>query len=224
LDALICDFDGVVVDSEPVHLACFREVLASVGIELTTDAYYTDYLGYDDHDCFEAVGRDNDRPFTEDEIADMTTAKTALCQRVFGESVQALPGAVELIAAATAAGIPVGVCSGALRDEIELAARTVGVLEHFQILVAARDVQKGKPDPEGYHLARENLSEAVGRPLAAERCVVIEDSPAGIDAAVGAGMRVLAVTNSYAADALTAAHRIVDSLADVTVDVLRELV
>ena len=224
MDALICDFDGVVVDSEPIHLACFREVLASVGIELTTEAYYADYLGYDDHDCFEAVGRDHDRPFTENEIADMTAAKTALCQRVFSESVEALPGAVELIAAVVAAGIPVGVCSGALRDEIELAARTVGVLEHFRILVAARDVQKGKPDPEGYRLAREKLAEAVGRPLRAERCVVIEDSPAGIDAARGADMRVLAVTNSYPADALADANRIVDSLANVTVDALKELV
>ena len=223
MDALICDFDGVVVDSEPVHLACFREVLASVGIDLATEAYYADYLGYDDHDCFEAVGRDNGRPFTEDDIADMTAAKTALCQRAFGESVEALPGAVELVRAVDAAGIPVGVCSGALRDEIELAARTVGVLEHFRILVAARDVQRGKPDPEGYRLAREKLAAAVGRPLAPERCVVIEDSPAGIDAARGAGMRVLGVTNSYPADALADADRIVDSLANVTVDTLSEL-
>jgi len=224
VDALICDFDGVVVDSEPVHLACFREVLAAVGIDLIDEAYYTDYLGYDDHDCFEAVGRDNDRPFTEDEIADMTAAKTVLCQHVFSESIEALPGAVELIAATGAAGIPVGVCSGALREEIELAARTVGVRDHFRIIVAARDVQKGKPDPEGYHLARQQLADAVARPLAAEKCVVLEDSPAGIDAARGAGMRVLAITNSYAADALSAADRVVDSLVDVTVETLKELV
>ncbi|MHC4716114.1 MAG: HAD family hydrolase, partial [Planctomycetota bacterium] len=149
LDALIFDFDGVVVDSEPIHLACFRKVLGKRGIELRTEDYYGKYLGFDDHDCFEAVLTNNDREPDEDEIATMTAEKTALVQQAIGESVQPLPGALELMRAARDAGVAVGVCSGALRDEIKLAGEAIGALEMVEVLVAAKDVANGKPDPEG---------------------------------------------------------------------------
>ena len=58
MDAVIFDFDGVVVDSEPVHYNCFRKVLASVGVHLTREDYYDKYLGYDDHDCLLVAVRD----------------------------------------------------------------------------------------------------------------------------------------------------------------------
>jgi len=223
VDALIFDFDGVVVDSEPVHLACFQRVLATIGVALTREDYYEKYLGFDDHDCFAAAARAAGADVTEERIAELTAAKTDLVRRAFAESVQPMPGAVELIRSAAAAGVPVGVCSGALREEIVQAARAVGVLEHFATIVSAEDVPRGKPDPAGYRLALDRLARAAGRPLRAGRCVVVEDAPAGIDAARGAGMRVLAVTSSYPAEALQAAERVVDSLADVKLPELDEL-
>ena len=149
MDAVIFDFDGVVVDSEPVHFACFRDVLATVGLELTVEDYYDKYLGYDDHDCLLIAARDRGAKLSERRIADLTAAKTKLVQRAFRESIQPLPGAVALIRAIAAAGVPMAVCSGALRDEVVLASRTVGVLDCFQAIVAAEDVKRGKPDPEG---------------------------------------------------------------------------
>jgi len=107
LDALIFDFDGVVVDSEPIHLACFRQVLGRRGIDLPTEDYYGLYLGFDDHDCFEAVLKNNHRPVEEDEIAAMTAEKTALVQRAIAESIQPLPGALELMRAAREAQVAV---------------------------------------------------------------------------------------------------------------------
>ena len=212
MDALIFDFDGVVVDSEPVHLQCFQRVLETVGLTLTERDYYQKYLGYDDHDCLLVAARDAGIELAEGKIDELTAAKTQLVQRAFAESIRPLPGAVDLIRAAAAAGVPLAVCSGALRDEIDLASRTIGVRECFRIIVAARDVARGKPDPEGYLLARSRLADATGQAIRAARCVVVEDSPAGIDAAKAAGMKVLAVTNSYAAEHLAAADRIVDSL------------
>ena len=223
MDALIFDFDGVVVDSEPIHLMGFRRALAAEGVTISEDDYYGKYLGFDDHDCFQAVGRDTGKAFSEARIAEMTVAKSDIVRETFAHSIEALPGAVALILAAAAAGIPLAICSGALRDEIELAARTVGVLESFAVVVAAKDVQNGKPDPEGYALAAQRLEEASGRTISFEKCVVVEDSPAGIAAAKSAGMKVLAVTNSYPADALGQADRIVDSLAEATPAALDEL-
>jgi len=223
LDALIFDFDGVVVDSEPIHLAGFQQVLAPLGVELTREAYYTKHLGSDDRDCLAGVLADSQMRFSEELLAELIASKTAIVKRAFAESILPLDGAVELIRAAEAAGVPMGVCSGALRDEIELASRAIGVLECFSRIVSAEDVSRGKPDAEGYRLALERLSEATGRRLNAHRCVAVEDSPAGIQAAKGAGMKVLAVTTSYPAEALKAAERIVDSLARVTVAALDEM-
>ena len=223
MDALIFDFDGVVVDSEPVHLMGFQRVLQTVGLTLTEADYYTRYLGYDDHDAILVAGRDRGVAFDEARIAELTAAKTRIVQQAFAESIRPLPGAVELIAAAAGAGVPVGVCSGALREEIELASATVGVREHFAVIVAARDVARGKPDPEGYRLALRRLGAAAGRDLRADRTLAVEDSPAGIDAARSAGMKVLAVATSYPPDQLTAAHRTVRRLCDVSLAELDEI-
>ncbi len=223
LDALIFDFDGVIVDSEPVHLACFQQVLAGSGIALSREDYYTRYLGFDDRDCFLAVAADNGTTFTARQLAKMIETKTALVQKSFAESIQPLPGSVELITKAASLGIPAAVCSGALKQEITLASQTIGVLKHFAVIVSAEDVSHGKPDPEGYRMALSKLRDRTGRPLRAEMCVVVEDAPAGVQAAKKLGMKVLAVTNSYTADMLADADRIVDSLAAVTPQSLAEL-
>ena len=217
MDAVIFDFDGVVVDSEPVHFARFRDVLASINLELTEADYYDKYLGYDDHDCLLIAAADRGMALSEPQIADLTAAKTKLVQQTFAESIEALPGAVALIRDIHAASVPLAICSGALRDEIILASRTIGVLECFQVIVDAKDVARGKPDPEGYLTAQDKLAQAAGTKLRRQCCVVVEDSPAGIEAGKAAGMKVLAVATSYDTAHLTAADRVVNSLADVTV-------
>ena len=224
LDAVISDCDGVIADSEPIHFACFRDVLARRDVVLTERDYYDVYLGYDDHDVFMIVGRDTGRDFSEDDIAEMTAEKTVLVQQTMHESLQPMPGVGALFAALAEAGVPMAVCSGALREEVELATINAGIRDGLSVLVCAEDASKGKPDPEGYRLALAGLVETVGRPLEATRTVVLEDSPAGIESAKALGMKVLAVTTSYPAEALTTADRIVASLADVTVDDLAALV
>ncbi|MCE5279040.1 MAG: HAD family phosphatase [Planctomycetaceae bacterium] len=216
MDALIFDFDGVVVDSEPVHLEAFRRVLRDVGIDLSTRDYYGKYLGFDDHDCFAAVAADNGRRISEKKIAELTAAKTRIVQSIFAGTIQPLPGAVDLIRSAAAAKLPLAVCSGALLDEIKLAAKTIGVLDCFDLIVSAEMVAAGKPDPEGYLQTLRKLSEKHNRTLRPQHVVVIEDSPAGIEAAQTAGNRTLAVATSYPQDRLTAADRVVARLSDIT--------
>jgi len=223
VDALIFDFDGVVIDSEPIHLQCFQQVLKPYGVTLTREQYYAKYLGYDDHDCFAAALADAGRQVDEGQISEMISAKSKLVRRIYAEDVEALPGAVQLISTAAAAEIPIAVCSGALRAEIELASKSIGVWDYFATVVSPQDVSRGKPDPQGYLLTLERLRQVTARPIAAERCVVVEDSPAGIEAAKKAGTRVLAVTTSYPADQLRQADRIVESLADVTLGTLEDL-
>ncbi|MGC9454258.1 MAG: HAD family hydrolase [Phycisphaerae bacterium] len=223
MDALIFDFDGVVVDSEPVHLWGFQQVLAGLGVELSQRDYYEKYLGFDDHDCLAAALTAAGMRYSETLLQELTEQKTRLVQKAYRESIRPLGGAVELIRAAAEAAVALAVCSGALRKEIELASRTIGVWDRFSAVVSAEDVSKGKPDPEGYVLALQRLEEKLGRGFAPTDCVVVEDSPAGIQAAVAAGLHVLAVTNSYTHESLQGADMVVDSLEEVSLADLDQL-
>jgi len=220
LEALLFDFDGVVVDSEPTHREGLQQIRRPLGVVLAQEDYYSLYLGLNDRDCLEAVSRRAGVDLAPEKLASLIETKTRLVQAAFAQEVKALPGAVDLVRAAHAGGIPLAICSGALREEILLAAGTLGVRDCFQVVVSAEDVVRGKPDPSGFRLALERLSAFHGRSLGARRTLVVEDSPAGIEAALALGMQVLAVTNSYGAEFLTRAHRIVHSLAEVTLEQL----
>ena len=221
IDAIIFDCDGVIIDSEPIHLACFREVLKQEGLELSDEDYYGKYIGFDDHDCFQAVFQAAGREITEEKIAELKARKTVLIKKIFSTSVKPLPGAVELIQTAHAAGIGLAICSGALRDELAIITRTIGIDELIDVIVSADDVDRGKPDPQGYLLAMELLEKKLTRRIRPAHTWVIEDSPAGIIAAKKAGCKVLAITNAYNRPSLTNADKTVKSLNKVHLKDLR---
>ena len=211
--AIIFDFDGVIADSEPLHLAAFQQALEPEGIILTTEAYYADYLGYDDYDAIVAALREAGRPPTEESVERLMAAKAEHFLALVREGVRILPGVPAFIRQA-ATRLPLAVASGALRREIELILAYAGLREAFETIVSAEDVSEGKPAPESFLLALERLRERVPT-LAPGDCLVIEDSRAGIEAARRAGMRCLAVTNSYPASELGAADVVVPSLEKV---------
>lgn len=216
MDAVIFDFDGVVIDSEPLHLAAYRAVLAPLGIELSEGDYYARYLGLDDRDCFAAIFavRGHGTAKMDSQIDALIAQKTQLvCQALRG--VSAMPGACELIRQA-AAVVPVGICSGGLRDEILQAVAALGIGSCIADIVSAEDVRHGKPDPQGYALSLDHLARHARRPLQPSRVIVVEDAPPGIAAARALGLCVLAVTNSYSASHLASAQHIVPTLRDVT--------
>jgi beta-phosphoglucomutase len=223
VDALIFDFDGVIVDSEPLHLAAFQEVLAGRGVDLGEATYYERYIGYDDHDCFVAVSEDYEADWDEPTIAALTAEKTLIVQRMIRDGLRALPGAVELVQAAAAADVPVAICSGALGDEVRLASRAIGIDGMVAVIVAAEDVKRGKPDPEGYLKAARLLAQHAGVEVTPGRCVVCEDSPAGIAAGKTAGMAVVGLRTTCDEAHLGEADSIVDNLASVTLDELRAM-
>lgn len=219
LRALIFDCDGVLVDSEPVHLSLFQKVLAEEGVTLTEEEYKASYLAMDDRGCFTAVLQDNGRTVTAEGLADLIRRKARYFVEAMSGEPPTFPGVADFVLAA-AASYPLAIASGALRHEVEMAVDGLGLRHCFQALVAAEDVEKGKPDPEAYLSARDRLSaESVGGPpLRSDECLVIEDSLHGVEAAKGAGMFCLAVTNSYPAGSLRMADRVVSSLSEVDLE------
>jgi beta-phosphoglucomutase len=123
-----------------------------------------------------------------------------------------------MIAALHAAGIPLAISSGALRSDVAPILRGLEIEGSFAAIVTADDVRKSKPDPECYAIAFRRLSSKFPARLTDPgRSFAIEDTPAGIRSAKGAGLAVLAVTNSYAAEDLAGADWIVDSLENVRI-------
>jgi beta-phosphoglucomutase-like phosphatase (HAD superfamily) len=213
--ATLFDYNGVLVDDEALHLEAFRDALAPLGIELTSEAYVERYLGFDDRGAFEAILKDAGRAPTEDDIERLIAEKEPLYRARASVSLPTFAGAAELVARRAAVG-PVVIVSGALRDEIALGLRVLGVTSKVDHIVSAEDTLASKPDPEGYELGLEYLASRLDADIAA-RALVIEDSLAGVQAAKAAGLPCAAVTHSYDAAALRAAG------ADLVVATLQEL-
>lgn len=220
VQAVIFDFDGVIVDSEPFHYRAFQEVLRPLGLGFTWEEYLATYIGFDDRDAFRAVHHLAGRPLDERELHGLIERKALVFPQVVAGSAVPYPGVVELIRE-LAANVPLALCSGALRSDIEPILAQLGLNTAFSVMVTADDVHVSKPDPASYALSVARLQETF--PLAAitpAHCLAIEDTPAGIASAIGAGVRVVAVTNSYPAEQLTTATLVVDSLANLTYQAL----
>jgi HAD superfamily hydrolase (TIGR01509 family) len=216
LRAIIFDCDGVIADTEPLHFAAFQRVLAEEGITLTREDYYSHYLALDDRGCFRKVFSSSGKPLTQDRLIDLIARKASYIEPVMRAQISLFPGAAEFIRG-SAKQYPLAVASGALRREIELILECGRVEDCFQAIVSAEDVTRGKPDPESFLKALALINERNGYAIAPGECLVIEDSIHGIQAARLAGMRRLAVTNTYSKDQLSEADSVVDSLAEFSV-------
>lgn len=221
--AVIFDFDGVISDSEPCHFAASNKALEQFGIQLTKEQYYTDYLGFTDYELFESVGEKFNTDFNKTQIEKLVEQKAIFFEQVIRQADHLIEGIPQLIQMLKNSGIKVGIYSGALQGDIELMLEDSGFENCFDVIVSADDVEKGKPDPEGYLKALGKINEISNAQILPKECVVIEDSHWGIVAAKKAGMRVIAVTNSYPADELNDADLIIDSVSELKINDLHRL-
>src|SRR5262249_31140798 len=150
--AVILDFNGVLVDDEPLHCALLRELLAEEGVAISEEQYHVEYLGYDDRACFEvALGRAG-QSVDPERIGDLIARKARRYARAAASgALRYFPGAAETVRALSGRW-PVAVCSGALRPEIESSLRHLGIEGCVAATVSAEDTERCKPDPEGYLL------------------------------------------------------------------------
>jgi beta-phosphoglucomutase len=222
LQAIVFDFDGVIANSEPLHLQAFQQALAADGLELSAADYYSNYLGYDDVGAFAALARDRGVAMTERRITELVALKGIKLQEMMQAGSVLFPGAREFVQQAAAA-VPIAIASGALRHEIDEIVTAAGIASLFTTIVASGDTPQSKPSPAPYALAFNRLRERTGRDLDPRRCVAIEDSRWGLESAQGAGLRCVGVTNSYPAAELAGAELVVDGLKALTLPALDRL-
>jgi beta-phosphoglucomutase len=215
ITAIVFDFDGVLADSEPLHLRTYQDVLGAAGITLGRDEYYARYLGFDDEGAFRQIVADKGLMLADEELELLLAEKARRFEALVLEADVLYPGAPACVD--RLASYPLGIASGALRHEIEMPLRAARLLDRFRFIVAAEDAERTKPDPEPY------IRAAALHAAPPSACVAIEDSHWGLQSARAAGLRTIAVTHTYPREALTDADVVVESLDELTAELIASL-
>src|SRR5438552_2164597 len=148
--AILFDFDGVIVNSEPLHFQAFVKTLAEHDILLTELEYYAELIGFDDKGAFKYIFEKNKKSLDPKTFLEVMTRKSKLMmQMIESKQFAALPGVEEFVRGLWR-NYPLAICSGALREEIEAMLIGINLRDCFSIITAAEDVPVGKPDPMGY--------------------------------------------------------------------------
>ena len=214
IHAVVFDFDGVLADSEPLHLRAFQEVLAGLGVTLTRDEYYARYLGFADEGAFEAIADTYGWNLTPAQIGSLVQEKATVFDAMLEHADVLYPGAAECVTR-LAGDFPLGIASGALKHEIVAVLERYELAGRFRFVVAAGDTPASKPAPDPYHRA------AALHGVPPETCIAIEDSRWGIESAKAAGLTCIGITNSYPASELDVADAVIESLAEFTTHFIR---
>jgi beta-phosphoglucomutase family hydrolase len=204
--AVLFDLDGVIVDSRPHHLTAWHDLARRHALQHPPD-YFTRTFGLRN----DAILGGLIPGVRREDLARLAHEKEALFREVARGRVEALPGVRELLATLDEQAIPRAVVTSTPSANLHLVLDSLGLTGRFQALVAEEDAAKGKPDPEGFLVAASRVG------VEPSRCVVIEDAPAGLQAAKAAGMRAIGITTTHPAPDLGDADLVVDSLAEEAV-------
>lgn len=198
--AVVFDFNGTLSDDEPILCEIFQELFAEHGRPLSAQEYYDELAGLSDPEIVRTwLGADHP---AVGEVIEKRTERYR--ERVADGS--SVPDEAREAVRYAAERVPVGVVSGAARAEIEPVLAAAGLAEHVSFVVAAEDVERGKPYPDGYECAIGLLE------VQPSDVVVFEDTEAGVQAAKAAGTRAIAVLGTLAPDRLAAANEIVPAV------------
>jgi HAD superfamily hydrolase (TIGR01509 family) len=195
--------DGVLVHTAPFHYQAWRELFADLGKDLSDEEFRRSFgLRNDD------ILRANLGDMPPARLRELGRRKEELFREAIRGKVQPLPGAVALVRRLRESGVKMAVVSSAPRQNVQTLLDALELADAFDELVAEEDAERGKPDPQGYLVAAERLGE---RP---EDCVVIEDAPGGVEAAMRAGMRCIGLAAGREPGALAGADLVVAGLED----------
>jgi beta-phosphoglucomutase len=222
LKAVLFDFNGVILDDEPIHQQLINQILLAENLRSKQSDYWEFCLGRSDRDCLKALLGSRGRVVTEAYLATLIAQKAEAYQQRLAalEQLPLFPGVQELVRDCQAAQLKMAIVSGALRSEIEAVLEQAELTTAFSIIVAAEDAPISKPQPDPYRIALEQLHQNFPElNLKPENCLVIEDTFAGIQSARSAGMAVVGVAHTYPFHMLQRrANWTVDALGDLELE------
>jgi HAD superfamily hydrolase (TIGR01509 family) len=203
--AVLFDFDGVIADTENVHVASWERIFATMGLEVSPEQ------------CSRAAEID-DRAFLSEILAAKKVEEAAiegwvgrkqdLAAAMLGDEPRLYPGVVPLVRRLGPLAM-LAVVTSARREDVESVLRSGAIAGAFAAIVSKEDVARTKPDPEPYRTALERLG------VSAQDAVVLEDSAAGLASARAAGLRSLAIGHRHARGVWVGESTFLDDLTDV---------
>lgn len=217
LRTIIFDFDGIIVDSEPIIMKLTQEMAAKEGWAVSEEDYYQNYLALDDRGIVEHLFSTHGRSVDHARVEELVNWKSRVYGTIIENGLPTLPGAVDFVRHAARA-YPLAIASGSARSEIEYLLGKLGLRDHFMVIASADDCERSKPDPEVYLKALAGLNTLPGfheTPLLPSECLAIEDAPGGIDAAHAAGIKCIGLTHSRATENLTHADWVFNGFEEV---------
>ncbi len=214
--AVIFDLDGVLVDSYAAHLASWRRIYEDLGWRLS-DKEFASSFGRTTREILQSRWPP-DMPLDDSTLQELNVRKERLYREIAAEDFPVMPGAVPLLRSLHRQGIRLAVGSSAPVENVTLSLQHVDPDQLVDVAITGDDVTLGKPHPQVFQLAAGRLS------VASQNCVVVEDAPAGIEAAHRAGMKCIGMlSRGRTPQALSAADWQVDHLSQITPELLHRL-
>jgi len=213
--AIVFDFDGVILDSEHLHYKAYCPVFDKIGLAITYEEYAAEnYIGLSGKQIFSQLLFNKGYRFSTKKINDLFNMKIEcycdIVQHTY--SLLLIKDIRQYCAQILKDGNKLAICTGMAKQEINFVLAKLNshrLLPSFHTIVSADDVRNAKPSPEGYLLAAERLQ------VSPKECLVIEDSPHGVEAAKRAGMYTAAILTTHEKHQLTKADKIISSFADL---------
>ncbi|KQV87753.1 beta-phosphoglucomutase [Massilia sp. Root351] len=190
--AFIFDMDGTIVDNMAFHTKSWLAFFERRGHALDADEFFRATAGRQGHEIMRSYLGEH---ITKESSAELDAEKEALYRELYGPHLATVPGFDQLIAGAKADGVALAVATAAPNDNIVFTLDGLDLRKHFNTVVGAADVARGKPNPDVFLLAAERCG------VPPEHCIVFEDAPLGVEAARRAGMRAVVLTTTLPAGA-----------------------
>jgi beta-phosphoglucomutase len=205
LAGVIWDLDGTLADTEQAHFRSWQLFCRQFGHELTWDEFKPTF-GLSNHDVLRGLIRPD---LSDAEAETLSQQKEALFRQSSAGLIEPMPGALELVLHLHGLGIPQAIGSSAPPENIPYMLQAVGAAPYFTAVVSRWDVTAGKPAPDIFLAAAGKIG------VPSKQCLVLEDAPAGVQAAHAAGMRCVALISSWPEEALAEADFRVSTLSDL---------
>ncbi|GAB4308088.1 MAG: HAD family hydrolase [Myxococcota bacterium] len=211
---VIFDMDGLMLESEGIWNEVDMEVTARLGVRFDPSLKHL-FMGCERVESARRFCEAYGVAESPERVADM---RSELAARLYKESVALMPGVTELVGALVERGKRLAVATSAERGILDIAVSRFDVFGRFEAIVCADEVKRGKPAPDLFIEAARRLR------LKSDTCLVLEDSPNGVTAALSAGMKVVGVPNPHiVVGAISAATKVFASISEVTPEVMEEL-
>ncbi len=209
---IIFDFDGVIIDSETLHLRAFNTCLKDFDIQITDAEYFESYISFDDYGVISKHFKNNDIDVEDGRINELINEKNNFYMNRLVDNCKIFDGVYDLIQKLSKNFI-LAIGSGSNRAEILRVLKNNALDKYFEVIVSSDEVINPKPNPETYNRVIEQIN--LNNEITIKEAIVIEDTPGGILAAKSCGIECIGITNTFNRDKLQLADQVFSNYNDI---------